>query len=238
MLEKAGVTVHWQENNLHCSKNGKSISYVLADHQFNVEGYKGSALLPIDYIYTVPKKVMALICNKLQLNKKIFARECEIKKVNKNIANEFLDEFHLMNSTSSAFNYGIYSKDELLAVASFSKGRKMNRLASHRRSFELIRFCTKSGITVVGGLSKLLRHFCKEKHAGDIMTYVDKQFSDGISFTRAGFIKHSETSPSYFLIDKRTFQRIYWDKEKAFDANQFYLTQNSGNIKFVFNPGE
>jgi hypothetical protein len=151
------------------------------------------------------------------------------------MANDFLDRYHLMNSTQSAFNYGLFHKDDLLAIASFSKGRKMNRLQTDERSFELIRFCSKSGITVAGGLTRLVKTFYLDRNAGDIMTYVDKQFSDGSSFVRAGFKKHSETPPNFFLINKKTFERIPMKNRNAtFNKTEFYLTQNLGNIKLIY----
>ncbi len=112
----------------------------------------------------------------------------------------------------------------------------MNRLPEGKQSFELIRFCCKSGITITGGLSKLMKHFFEEKKAGDIMTYVDKQFSNGDSFAKAGFKKHSETPPLSFLVNKKTFERIAFKED--FDEKQFYKTQNAGNIKMIYKPNE
>ena len=92
--------------------------------------------IPTDLIVTQSQKLSAIIQSKLQLNKKIFARKCVVKKITKAEACQFLDLYHLMNSTQSAYNYGLFSQDELLAVCSFSKGRKMFRLPQHLRSFE------------------------------------------------------------------------------------------------------
>ncbi len=176
-----------------------------------------------------------MVLSKLQLNKTIFARNCVVKKLDKKTAANFLETYHLMGNTQSGFNLGLFYKDELFTIASFSKGRKMNRLHEHQRSFELIRFCCKSGISVTGGLSKLMNHFFIEKNAGDIMTYVDKQWSDGKSFINAGFKKHSEKEPNYFLINKSTFERkLLKNKHEPFDTNTFYLTQNLGSIKLIY----
>jgi hypothetical protein len=113
----------------------------------------------------------------------------------------------------------------------------MNRLQSGSQSFELIRFCCKSGVTVTGGLSKLMSHFCEYKKAGDIMTYIDKQFSNGDSFIKAGFVKHSETAPLYFLVNKKTYERISLKNEnETFDKKLFFKVQNLGNIKMILVP--
>jgi hypothetical protein len=147
-------------------------------------------------------KIPAQLQSRLGLNQRVFARNCQVKKITKEEAANFLDRYHLMGSTQNAFNYGLFQNDELLAVASFSKGRKMNRLPEDKRSFELIRFCCKDGITVTGGLTKLVKNFCREKEAGDVMTYVDQRFSDGTSFIRAGFARHSATERNIKLVYK------------------------------------
>ena len=112
----------------------------------------------------------------------------------------------------------------------------MNRLPEGKQSFELIRFCCKRGITITGGLSKLMKHFFIEKKAGDIMTYIDKQFSNGDSFIKAGFIKHSETIPISFLVNKKTFERKVFKEDEIFDEKLFYKTQNAGNVKMIYQP--
>jgi hypothetical protein len=191
----------------------------------------------MDYVITRAVKIASIILSKLNLNKTIFARNCSVQKIDKTTANEFFNSWHFFDSTSSAYNYGLFHKNELIGAASFSKGRKMNRLQSGSQSFELIRFCCKSGVTVTGGLSKLMRHFCEDKKAGDIMTYIDKQFSNGDSFIKAGFVKHSETPPLYFLVNKKTYERISLKNgNETFDKKLFFKVQNLGNIKMILVP--
>lgn len=67
------------------------------------------------------------------------------------------------------------------------------------------------------------------------MTYVDKQWSDGGSFIKAGFKKHSETEANYFLVSKKTFERqLVKDKNCIYEKDKFYLVQNAGNIKLIY----
>ncbi len=231
-LKTKNINVLINGNKIICSSNNNlTFSFSIAD-EIN-EGF------PFDLIAAKPGKLAAIIQSKLKLNKKIFARNCQIKKIDKQNAIKFLNQYHLMNSTQSSSNLGLIYKDELLAVASFSKGRKMNRLPENKRSYELIRFCCMEGITVTGGLTKLIKKFCKEKNAGDVMTYIDKQLSQGESFIKAGFKKIGETTPEYFLVNKKTFERIpFKNFNEKFDTKLFYLTQNSGNIKLVYTPDE
>jgi hypothetical protein len=180
-------------------------------------------------------QIFSIIRSKLQLNKKIFARNCQVKKVHANYARLFLDAHHLMEYATAAFHYGLFLDEELIAIAAFSKGRKMDRLPAHLRSFELVRFCCKDGITVTGGLSKLLKHFLADKEeAGDIMTYVDNQWSRGSGYIKCGFQIIGETKRQEFLINKATCERSYYKGEK-YNPRKFYVTQNLGNLKLVLN---
>lgn len=85
---------------------------------------------------------------------KIYARNCEIVDISKETMVQFLNENHSQGYASSIVNYGLIYKDELVQVMSFGKPR-FNKFYS----WELIRDCTKNGIEVVGGVSKLWKHF-------------------------------------------------------------------------------
>ena len=121
--------------------------------------------------------ILSRINSLLGQNKRVHGRACDIKLLDKNTAETFLNQHHIMGFAKSYYKLGLYKNDELVAIATFSKGRKMNRLPDGKKSFELIRFCNASGLTVVGGLSKLIHHFIKLTNAGDIMTYIDKDLS-------------------------------------------------------------
>lgn len=237
ILSRYGVGLAITENRAITSHGNNAFIFLVAGEGFKPEELKTKTVIHEDHLIRDPEKVAAIVLSKLKLNRIIFARNCEVKRIQKKAAEDFLDSYHLMNSTASAFNYGLFCKDELVAVASFSKGRKMNRLPGDQRSFELIRFCSKAGITVAGGLTKLVKNFCNDKKAGDIMTYVDKQLSDGSSFVRAGFKKHSETEPNFFLVERATFERIPSVKKESFDPERFYRSQTAGNIKLIYTPG-
>lgn len=236
-LALQGVQMTYADDLLTFTHQQNQVSFLLTDERTHFEEHENQPSIAQDHLATAPEKIAAMVFSKLKLNKPVFARNCEVRKTDKKTAEHFTDRYHLMGSTNSAYNLGLYFEDNLIAIASFSKGRKMDRLPEDKRSFELIRFCCKSGISVSGGLTKLIKNFYLEKNAGDIMTYVDKQWSNGDSFVKAGFKKAGETGVSYFLIDRSTFQRHYLkEKPDEWDRKSFYLTQNSGNIKLIFIP--
>lgn len=236
-MRSHGVSITSKKNRIKFHSDTLSLEFLIADERFDFTNISNIPVISQDYLFAAPEKIFSVVLSKLNLNKKIFARNCEIKNINRTTVESCLNNWHLMGPTKSGFNRGLYYKSELMAVTSFSKGRKMHRLLEDERSFELIRFCCKPGITITGGLTKLVKNFCTEKNAGDVMTYVDKQMSDGKSFLNAGFKKHSDIPPHFFLINRATFERsLLKDLNEQFDNTKFYKTQNFGSIKMIFTP--
>ncbi len=179
-----------------------------------------------------PGIILSRINSLLGQNKRVHGRSCNIRLLDKNTAETFLNRHHVMGFASSYYKLGLFKKDELLAIATFSKGRKMNRLPEGKKSFELIRFCNASGITVVGGLSKLLKHFIKLTDAGDIMTYIDKDQSEGKAFIKLGFKLHSESEPIAFKVDKNSQKRT--NQNITNHDIEMQVVKNSGNLKLIY----
>jgi len=106
-----------------------------------------------------------------------------VKRITKSEYLPFLEENHLWGATGAKYGFGLYNKadDMLVAVATFSSKRKINRDNQTFHSFELLRFCTKLDTTVVGGITKLISAFLKEIKSNlpentDIVTSIDRDF--------------------------------------------------------------
>jgi hypothetical protein len=235
VLDGLGIRTSIEDKTVLFTSGNREFKITIAnENETHDDGQSPS--IPPDYFFSAPGKIKWLIIDRLKMNQVVFARHCEFRKISRETAKKFLDEFHFLRYASAAFHYGLFHRDILLAVAAFSKGRKMKRLPAAKRSFELIRFCTKGGFTVSGGLSKLVLNFCREKNAGDVMTYVDRQWSGIRAFQKAGFVVAGETPPNYFLVSRNTFDRTPWDPLVEFDKRKFYLTSNAGNAKLVYTP--
>lgn len=181
------------------------------------------------------KRIAGMVLSKLQRNKKIFARKCVVAQVDGQEEIDFVTNNHIMGATSSAYNLGLYYESELVAIATFSKGRKMHRLPPDKRSFELIRFCCKFGITVTGGLSKLMKHFCEWKQAGDIMTYVSKQYGDEKSFLRAGFVLAEQEDYHFNDITNSSLNKNY-RRNEFYNSEKNNLLFPNRNFKMLYIP--
>lgn len=146
------------------------------------------------------------------LSQRIHGRQCLVRAITNDILIDFLSKNHLNVPIPAKFKYGLFYLGDLVAIMSFSKSRPINRSGSVYHSFELLRFCNKLNTTVVGGFSKLLRHFIKNVKPDDIMTYVDRDWSDGSLYEKMGFVLEDMTGPIEFRLNTENGERIYPDR--------------------------
>lgn len=192
-------------------------------------------------------KIESKLRSILGLSNRIHGRDTVIKIITNNDLLEFLQQNHLNVPIKAKYKYGLYYDKSLFAVMSFSKSRPIERNGVTYHSFELLRFCNKLDYTVVGGFSKLLRHFIRTMHPDDIMTYVDKDWSDGLTYEKAGFERVQILGPMEFLLNPATGVRIYPHRSEqetffednaksdlSFDLNIDTLkVYNSGSYKYI-----
>lgn len=180
-----------------------------AAHRIPVAGEGRCIHIDEDSWATRPNLLLSRIAALMGQAQRIHARDTVVARIEKRVAFSFLLEHHLQVALPGKYRYGLYYGGELVAVAVFSGGRRMAGKPTDYRSYELLRFCHKQGLHVVGGFSKLLNAFKREFKPGDIMTYADKDWSDGTSYRKLGFTVVSETEPQLFWVDVHTMQRYY-----------------------------
>jgi hypothetical protein len=161
----------------------------------------------------------SIILSKLGLiTKKIYARKCQIKEVDKPEARRFLFNNHIQGDTDSKINLGLYFQDELISLMSFSKPRY-----NKNYDWELVRFCNKINTNVVGGASKILNHF-KQNHLGNIISYADLRFSTGNLYKTLGFELLHQSDPNYYYLNKykNRIHRLQFQKHKLKDKLKIF----------------
>jgi len=159
---------------------------------------------------------------------RIMARQTIVRKIPSNVAMEFLQHHHLWGSTKAKHSYGLYRRvrispknpthqleteekkrkrnkddetEELVAVATFSNRRKIHRCDRIFQSYELLRFCSQKDTTVVGGISKLIKAFIRDKKPDDIVTVVDRDWGDGSGWHSVGFTTVATMDPIVMVVN-------------------------------------
>ena len=143
--------------------------------------------------------VKNIIKSKLGINTKIYARNCVLKMVNTFDARDFLNKYHLNGYSNQTFTaLGLYYDNDLVAIATLGK--------HHRNNSEIVlnRFCVKGGISVVGGLSKLIKNLNKEWPI--MTTFIDLTYATSESWLKCGWKQLSVSRPDYFYFSLKNKQ--------------------------------
>ena len=192
--------------------------------------------------------VKDIIQSKLGMNDKIPARKCTIKEVSSKESKEFLEKYHIQGNVNASIRVGLYYDDSLVEIATFGKLRNILHSNGQENQYELYRLCSKSGYTVVGGVSKLLTYFIRKYQPKQIVSYANLDISNGNVYN-SFFKKISITLPGYYWAkDGYKYHRSNFAKhilvKNGYDKNKteeeimhelgYYKVYDSGNIKYVW----
>lgn len=197
-----------------------------------------------------PEAMQKRILAHLEIFSPIYARNCEIRRIDKAVAKEFLEANHSYGHAACRYCYGMYLKRHtghiaqqaaahdpgtLVAVATFSNARKWNKGDKIIRSYEWTRYASLPDVRLSGGMGRMLKTFIKEVQPDDIMSYADLEWSAGDVYRQLGFELEGQKAPVLFTIDTGTWRRAPV-KSGAGDAGALSSVetyfQNFGSNKF------
>lgn len=186
----------------------------------------------------------------LEVFDQIYARNCEVRRIDRKTAADFLAANHSYGDAACRHRYGLflkrhtghvaaggietikYPKETLVAVATFSNARKWRKADKIIRSYEWTRYASLPGVRLSGGMGRLLKAFIKDVQPDDIMTYADLEWSEGKVYEKLGFNLEDIKAPVTFSIDPESWTRhAVKDKDmtegvlcfRNFGSNKFRL---------------
>lgn len=142
-------------------------------------------------------------------DRRIYARQCNIEVVSTKDARVFFGKNHLQGYCASKVVFGLQFGNEYVAMMSFGKRRKVVNGKYDSGSWELLRFACKCGTNVIGGASKLLKHFERNFNPKSLLSYADRRWSVGKLYDALGFKLDHMSEPSYWYLDGSFSRRIY-----------------------------
>lgn len=196
-----------------CWHSAKFVSKKKSMEKISKVEQTGSQLITVQehlWVYDKEKVISRIKAILGFFDEKYFARKLTVTKIDNIESKKFLDLNHLQNSTKSKISFGLYNKDDLLAVMSFGKPRFNKNV-----DWELIRFATKQGVNVVGGASRLLSAF-RSEYSGSIISYADRCWSQGKLYKTLNFSFIRNNEPSYIWVSGKfgIFSRFRTQKKK------------------------
>ena len=127
--------------------------------------------------------------------------------------------------------------------------RNMGR-KSTENEYELLRFCNKNNNIVIGGASKLFKHFLNKINPNRVISYSKNDYSNGNVYNKLGFNKTSDTKSNYYWVVNNIRENRYkWRKDVLVKMGKdaslseadimksmgYYRIYDSGNMRWDFN---
>jgi len=211
-----------------------------------------------EYDYTDIKKdiILSMIQHRLKLDKRIFARKCVVKDLSSSkdikLVNDFISVNHIQGNAGSTIKLGLFHNQELVSVMTFGKNRY-----NTNAEYELIRFCSLKGYTIVGGASKLFKYFITS-YSDSVVSYSNRNFSSSLDnvYLKLNFEKVAENnsnlkilSPALTKFNRQSFTKkntikkfinfgLEYDYSKSVNINllrnDFRLLYEAGTITYKF----
>jgi len=185
----------------------------------------------------------------------IWARKCKVvvfKDRDNKVVNEFIRKSHLQGAIGSFIKLGLIYNDEIVSVMTFGKLRKNLGQKNSKDDYELLRFCSKVGHSIIGAATRLFDYFVKNYSPKSIITYADMMWSNRNSiYKKMGLEFIHKSDPSYFYIvggvRKNRFgyrknvllecgyDGRYWGEHDICYSNGLYRIFDAGTEKFLWN---
>lgn len=148
-----------------------------------------------------PRIVRSRLLASLGSSARVMARQTSARRIDAPTCDAFLVAHHLWGPTKARYRYGLEDRSgELVAVATFSPRWNRRRHGASRASHELIRYCSRRGVTVTGGISKLLAAFVRDASPDEIVTVIDRDWGSGTGWGTLGFRPLKRLPPVTFFV--------------------------------------
>lgn len=124
----------------------------------------------------------------------------------------------------------------------------------HKQQWELVRFCNKLNTRVIGGASKLLKHFIRTYKPESIVSFSMNDVSDGNLYKTLGFVTDDKITQSYWYIEPGVYKRYHrssftkqaivkkgwrdvmdssWTEKQVMAEQGYFCIYDSGQRKWV-----
>ena len=194
--------------------------------------------------------IESIICSKLGIYKeRIGARQCTIKCISAKESNEFLNQNHIQGDCKANIRYGMYYNDKLVATMAF---RKCKNNLQGKGDWELIRFCSRCNLQIIGGAEKMLKHFIKDINPQNIISFSSNDISNGNLYKKLGFEKVN-VNQSYWYVERSTMKRYHrstftkdaivgfgwrenkdgWREKDVMKEHGYFQLYDSGQTKWI-----
>lgn len=168
----------------------------------------------------------------------LYARQTEIKLMSqpddKKLVDAFLERYHMDGKTPARIRYGMFYRDELVGVATFSL--PTTPAYKDGQTLELKRLAFKSDVQVRYGISKIVAQLSRDfPEYNWLMTYSNNNMGHGNGYERAGFTFVKDTGAQLtFVNPKNPLDTYSWSVATPWGAKSGVIAKLLGS-QFVSN---
>lgn len=173
----------------------------------------------------------------------IFARKCKIKEISPKEYKQFCIKNHIQGYKKATIKLGLFYNDELVQIASFNKVTNMGKASSKNTEydFEWVRGCCASNNKVIGGTTKLYKHFIKTYKPNKVLCYADWNLFNGRGYRECGFELNGYTGPDKFYVtNDHKYTRVnrnphkYKELMDLVSKEKLWLCYGAGSQRFIW----
>lgn len=129
----------------------------------------------------------------------------------------FLNRNHIQGHVKSNLKLGLFLDNELVSLMLFDHNEGRKNMCND--SWNISRFCSKLNSSIIGGASKIFNHFVENYNPKRIISYADKDWSDGDLYLNLGFKCIDDLNPDYkYIINKKRVNKSKFRKSNL-DTN-------------------
>lgn len=166
-----------------------------------------------------------------KVDSKIYARNCVVKEITNTEAKVFNNANHIQGHRNAKITYGLFYHGELVQLMSFSWN-------SHYAAWEIIRGCPGSNNIVIGGISKLFKHFIRENNPDRIFSYCDYNKFDGSGYEAIGMKCIGETKYNKWYVINNVRHERNPRKYQLYKKNRECIIYGAGSKKYLWEKSD
>ena len=202
-IEYNGLRWHTEEFNkdkwYHLNKTNECLSKGIKLIQIFEDEYNEHK----DIVYSKVKHLLNIDCNL----PKIMGRKCSIKEIDKTLAKEFLNKYHIQGYARSTTYLGAFYGTLLVAVMTFIKEDKKSL------KWELNRFASDYHYVCQGIGGKLFKYFITHFDYEEIKSFADRRWTVNIYdnlYIKLGFFVENVLKPDYrYVLSSNPKERLH-----------------------------
>lgn len=163
----------------------------------------------------VKERIKHLITKK---DDRIPGRKCDVRVITPREKNDFLALNHIQGADRAKISLGLFYKENLVAVMTFSDNTVSRNALLQKGQIELSRYATLLGNNVIGGFGKLLKYFWEHYDYDELLTYADRRYTNRNSniYLNNGFTEIAVSEPNYWIVGpgEKLYHRYNFTKQK------------------------